>query len=577
MAAQSTMSHDMCSTMGLVNSSHGSHTMATTEQGATSTSPRTNPRPGSLVLLGILSRRRERLLTAAGNLLQSSPRLVATHETLDNLDELMDQYNHTLGLAIKLLGAEDPGILEALSFSSSLQEATSHTHMAAITPASQPTESTRTKVNAQSHRVKSGMLLLTSTLLLLSILDLVLPYESRTSNSRPASSATLMAGPHAASASSTPSWVVTNPGCWVNMVNMATHSTTHHEPKEKNLATDSTPQVMLNIIQLTGTVHTLSTGGRTGPQSTAATVPGWNNASHSCSQGAITMAPTVSLERTMTELLTSQHANNSVLMHVSKSGQDSHSSQADTDKPQMLLLFHQTNLACQELHQHGMTPVQTADLTALSRHSSLADTDKPQVMCTTTVLTLAVQTLSSGGLYSIPTNAITASWAIANLHTIPLQQMIAELHTGPNVSHSVQLTQGYIVRSTDPSEILLTFVIQALVQHTLVQLWLNLQQDEIEYAAHQSRNSLHTCIQLVSNPHPVTLSHQSTMIYMQHVPLQSQLQPRQQDQVHLQSQLQQAAVQSQLQPSHLQHSTLQSQLKPRQLDQVPLRSRNSAV
>jgi hypothetical protein len=146
-----------------INSIRGSHTMASTaspEQGTTSTSPRTSPRPGSLVLLGILSRRRQRLLIAAGNTSQSTPRLIATHEALDsqqhNLDELLDQYSHSLGLATKLLGTEDPGILEAMSFNSSLQEATSQTHMAATILASEPAGSPRSKIIDQSQRVQAA-------------------------------------------------------------------------------------------------------------------------------------------------------------------------------------------------------------------------------------------------------------------------------------------------------------------------------------------------------------------------------------------------------------------------------------
>jgi hypothetical protein len=83
---------------------------------------------------GILSCRRQRLLTAAGNISQHNP------------EELTDQYSHSLGFAIKLLGTEDPWILEALSFNSSLQDATSQTHMAVTKPAPEPTGSPRTKI-----------------------------------------------------------------------------------------------------------------------------------------------------------------------------------------------------------------------------------------------------------------------------------------------------------------------------------------------------------------------------------------------------------------------------------------------
>ena len=65
-----------------------------------------------MVLLGIISRRRQRLLSAADSM------TTATTEALVLQEHLVDQYNKSVSLAVQLLGMEDPAVKDLLSSNS---------------------------------------------------------------------------------------------------------------------------------------------------------------------------------------------------------------------------------------------------------------------------------------------------------------------------------------------------------------------------------------------------------------------------------------------------------------------------
>ena len=198
------------------------------EQTSTGSLTPRKARAGSLVLLGIISRRRQRLLSAAGSI------TTATTETLVLQEHLMDQYNKSVSQAVQLLGIEDPAVKDVLSsnplpailagtkgslqmrtglhqdMEAKAQLAASKTPTAVSTPAS---EQLTGNLDRQSNLKNSCVKF--STTLLLAILTIGLLCPSRPNVTLMSAQVTAFAGSprYLSTPASLPQNLATSPGC----------------------------------------------------------------------------------------------------------------------------------------------------------------------------------------------------------------------------------------------------------------------------------------------------------------------------------------------------------------------------